>query len=155
MSRGYSEAEARELQRIVLANGGTVRPTPVRIAQEAAPAALDAETARNLFVKAALAYGLPEPVPELRFASPRRWRFDWAWILKSQYPKRLCSIHVALEIQGGLHTHGRHTRGAALVKEYEKLNTAQLMGWKVLLVTPQQVKSGEAFELVKQALGLT
>jgi hypothetical protein len=57
-----------------------------------------------------------------------------------------------MEIQGGLFVAGRHVRGAALLEEYTKLNEAQILGYVVLLVTPAQVESGEAFSLVKRAL---
>lgn len=86
--------------------------------------------------------GLPEPQPEYRFAKPRRWRFDWCWVEQK----------VALEVQGGLFVNGRHSRGAALVKEHEKLNTAASMGYRVLFVTPSQVNSGEALTVVEAAL---
>lgn len=89
------------------------------------------------------AHGLPVPVAEFRFAPPRRWRFDWVWLEQ----------RLAVEIQGGLYTRGRHTRGPALVNEYAKLNAAVIAGWRVLLVTPAQVRSGEACELVKRAMG--
>lgn len=94
-----------------------------------------------LFSCLAIAHGLPEPIPEFQFHPKRKWKFDF-----------LFGPRVAVEIQGGLFTGGRHVRGAALVKEYEKINRAQLMGYTVLLVTPQQVKSGEVFALVKEAL---
>lgn len=87
------------------------------------------------------AYGLSAPVPEYRFCE-RGWRLDWAWV----------EDKIAIEIQGGLFVQGRHNQGASLVKEYEKLNEAQVMGWRVFLVTPQQVNNGLAFELVKRAL---
>jgi very-short-patch-repair endonuclease len=88
------------------------------------------------------AYGLPEPIPEHRFHPVRKWRFDYAW------PDR----KVALEIQGGLFVQGRHSRGAALVKEFEKLNTAAAMGWRVLFVTPKQMANGEAAQIAAAAL---
>jgi hypothetical protein len=72
---------------------------------------------------------LPSPVFELRFAPPRRWRFDVAW------PDRM----VALEVQGGLFVNGRHSRGAALLKEHEKLNAAAALGWRVLYVVPTRL----------------
>lgn len=40
---------------------------------------------------------------------------------------------VAVEINGGTFTKGRHTRGAALHQEYAKLNNAVLLGWAVLI----------------------
>jgi hypothetical protein len=74
-------------------------------------------------------HGLPLPEAEYRFAPPRRWRFDFAWP----------SQRLALEIQGGIFVQGRHTRGAALLKEFEKLNQAAAMGWRVFYVTPGAV----------------
>lgn len=45
---------------------------------------------------------------------------------------------VGIEIQGALFTGGRHVRGAALLKEYEKLNALSAAGWRVGLFTPSQ-----------------
>jgi len=94
----------------------------------------------NLFSAVCRAAGLPEPVPELRFAAPRRWRFDWAW------PELL----IALEVQGGIFSGGRHVRGAALLKEMEKLNAAAIAGYRVLYVTPATLLT-EGPELVRRA----
>lgn len=105
-----------------------------------APNAVQAN--RELFLASCKAWGLPEPLPEVQFHPDRRWRFDW-----------LFNAWLAVEIQGGLFSQGRHVRGAALVREYEKINEAQIMGYTVLLVTPQQVKDGSAFALIKRALG--
>ena len=85
----------------------------------------------SLFPRTCVALGLPEPVAEFRFHPTRRWRFDWA----------LVEQKVALEVQGGLFVQGRHARGAALLKEFEKLNTAAVMGWVVVFVTPQSLFS--------------
>lgn len=81
----------------------------------------------GMFPAVCRAAGLPKPVPEFAFAAPaRRWRFDWAW------PELL----IALEVQGGIFSGGRHVRGAALLKEMEKLNAAAIAGYRVLYVTP-------------------
>jgi len=98
--------------------------------------------AANYFLAMCKAFQLPEPVPELRFHPVRKWRFDWAWE----------SAKVALEINGGVWTGGRHSRGAGQIGDMEKLNEAQIAGWRVLQVTPKQVKTGEAFAVVKRAL---
>jgi hypothetical protein len=87
--------------------------------------------------------GLPAgAVAEFRFHPTRRWRFDWAWP----------SQKVALEIEGGAWTRGRHTRGKGFVRDMEKYNQAVLLGWRVLRVTPKQVTSGEAGRLVRAAI---
>jgi len=94
----------------------------------------------NLFPAVCRAAGLPEPVPELRFSAPRRWRFDWAW------PE----LKLALEVQGGIFSGGRHVRGAALLKEMEKLNAAAIAGYRVLYVTPATLLT-DGPELVRRA----
>lgn len=101
------------------------------------PSALEARFLGHL-----RALGLPEPEREYRFAPPRRWRFDFAW------PH--CKL--AVELEGGVWTHGRHSRGEQVAKDCEKYNTATLMGWKVLRFTTNQVREGEAIRVVEQAL---
>jgi hypothetical protein len=87
-------------------------------------------------------YNLPVPVAEYRFHVERKWRFDFA------YP----AIKVAVEIEGGAWTRGRHTRGKGFILDCEKYNEAQIRGWKVLKFTPSQVRSGVAFAVLKRAL---
>ena len=98
------------------------------------PAPDAARAARYLRLVTALCVdrSWPAPVAEHRFNLDRRWRFDLAW------PHQW----VAVEIQGGLFVSGRHTQGAALRREFEKLNDAQIRGWIVLLITPDQITSG-------------
>jgi hypothetical protein len=91
--------------------------------------------------------GLPRPVAEFRFNATRKWRFDWAW------PHGRHGARVALEVQGGLFIAGRHSRGAALLKEHEKLNEAAADGWRILYVTPQTLESATTFDLIRRALG--
>jgi very-short-patch-repair endonuclease len=85
---------------------------------------------------------LPKPEAEFRFHPTRRWRFDWAFRAES----------LAVEIEGGAWVGGRHTRGAGYVKDLEKYNCATLLGWRILRFTPQQVKSGEALNVLTEAL---
>ena len=87
-------------------------------------------------------HGLPIPVAEYRFAPPRRWRFDYAWLEQK----------VALEEQGSLFTGGRHTRGAALLHEHEKLNAASVHGFRVLFCTPQNIRSAEMLAILNALL---
>lgn len=74
---------------------------------------------------------LPIPTAEYRFHPIRKWRFDFCWQRES----------VALEVQGGLFSAGRHTRGAALLQEHEKLNMAAEMGYRIVFTTPQTLKN--------------
>ena len=86
--------------------------------------------------------GVPDGVPEYHFHPTRRWRFDWAWPLQ----------RVALELEGGVWSQGRHVRGAGYERDCEKYNEAQLLGWIVIRATYGQVESGKAAEWVRRAL---
>jgi len=92
------------------------------------------------------ALGVPEPMREYRFAFPRRWRFDFLYLGQM----------LAIEIQGGTHLHGRrsHAGKEGYEEDCRKRNTAILLGWRVLTFTRDMVKSLEAAQVTKQALGL-
>lgn len=83
--------------------------------------------------------GIPIPIAEHRFHPDRRWRFDYAWVDQK----------LAIEVQGGIWTRGRHTRGAALLKEWEKLNTAALMGWRILYCQPDDLLTSSFMDTLK------
>lgn len=59
---------------------------------------------------------------------------------------------LAIEVQGGVFVRGRHTRGAALLKEWEKLNHAAMLGWRVMFVQPNDLCMGAFAEMVQRAL---
>ena len=77
--------------------------------------------------------GFPDPATELVFHPKRKWRFDYAWEEQK----------LALEVHGGIHSGGRHTRGRGFVEDRAKMNEATLLGWTVLEVTPEHIKSGQ------------
>lgn len=86
--------------------------------------------------------GLPRPVEEHRFHSTRRWRFDYAW------PERL----IALEVEGGVWSGGRHTRGAGFVGDMEKYNAAGVAGWRVFRVQPKELTSAKTLNMLRAVL---
>ena len=86
---------------------------------------------------------LPEPTREHRFDPSRRWRFDFAWP----------DLKLAVEVEGGTWTGGRHTRGSGFEKDTEKYNAAALAGWRGLRVTAESVRNGGAIGCIKQAIG--
>lgn len=86
--------------------------------------------------------GLPIPDMEVRFHPERRWRFDYCW----------AHLRLAMEVEGGAFVGGRHTRGAGFVKDLEKYTEAAILGYRIIRVTPKQVKNGEALTLVQRAL---
>lgn len=88
------------------------------------------------------ALGLPAPELEHHFAKPRRWRFDLAW------PDR----KLAAEVDGGIWTNGRHTRGKGYEADCEKICAAGVRGWVVLRFPVSWVKSGRAVGILSEAL---
>ncbi len=98
----------------------------------------------EVFLRALEVRGLPRPEREWKFEAKRRWRFDYAW------PERM----VALEVEGGVWTGGRHTRGAGFLKDMEKYNRAAVLGWRLLRVTPDKLVSFGTFEMLREILGL-
>jgi very-short-patch-repair endonuclease len=86
--------------------------------------------------------GLPAPTAEFRFHPTRRWRFDFAWPDRS----------IAVEVDGAIFVGGRHTRGIGVEKDCEKYAEAMLAGWRVLRVSTNQVKSGQALTWIERLL---
>ena len=86
--------------------------------------------------------GVCLPVREWRFHETRKWRFDYAWL----------APRLALEVQGGVWTGGKHGRGAGIVKDHEKANAAAVLGWRILYCTPTQLTTPAFAVLVRDAL---
>jgi len=61
----------------------------------------------------------------LRKAGLRDWRFDFA------HP----GARVAIEMDGGTWTRGRHVRGKGYANDCAKLNAAAFLGWRVWRLT--------------------
>lgn len=99
-----------------------------------------------LLQKQCLEGHLPIPVLEHRFHPERRWRFDCAWRRFGDDP------WVAVEINGGVWNQGRHTRGLGYIKDMEKRNEANRLGWHLFEFTPNQVKTRQALEYLKKVL---
>jgi very-short-patch-repair endonuclease len=147
-------ADAALLRRLLAAQESAEAPErhakPRKRAKRSGAAAPRRESAGEAAFAAALrihqrtGYALPEPVRELVFAPPRRWRFDFAW------PDAL----VAVEIDGGQWKAGggRHNTDA----DRDKLNHAAAIGWRVVRFSPQQVERDPdgCVALLRRALDL-
>ena len=88
--------------------------------------------------------GLDLPVMEYKFHDTRKWRFDFSW---PQYK-------VALEVEGAIfaRTAGRHNRGAGMRADMEKYNAANVLGWNILRVMPQDVAMLDTVNMVKACI---
>jgi very-short-patch-repair endonuclease len=100
--------------------------------------------AEELLAMQIRAIKLWEPVREYKFDSIRKWRFDFAWP----------NLRLAIEIEGGIWTGGRHTRGKGFLDDCSKYNQAALAGWMVLRFPTEQIQSGEALRFIEVALKL-
>lgn len=119
-----------------------IRPT-LRQAQERTEPASEAHDAFLLLLRA---HGLPAPKTEVLFAPPRKYRADYCWL------DRL----VIVEREGGLWSSGRaqsaHGRPFGILRDMEKLNLAQALGFRYFRFTPQQLDSGLAIGLIRPLL---
>ena len=78
----------------------------------------------------ALLVGGHAPQREYRFAPGRRYAFDFAW----------AESRVALELEGGTYTNGRHVRGSGYRHDCEKYNLAASLGWRVFRATSDMLR---------------
>lgn len=77
---------------------------------------------------------------EYRFHPERKWRFDYA----------IPAIRLAIEVEGGVWTGGRHTSSKGFLGDMEKYNEAALLGWCLIRTTPDQLLTRKTIELIKR-----
>ena len=90
---------------------------------------------------------IQDPAREVKFHPDRKWRLDFAFV----HPKNSGRL-IAMEIEGGAYSGGRHTRGAGFTADIEKYNEAALLGWTIFRATGEHVKSGQALQWIERAL---
>lgn len=98
----------------------------------------------DLFPDACVQFGLPRPTPEYRFHPVRKWRIDYYFEANGR--------KVGLEVEGGIWTGGRHTRGKGFAGDMEKYNAAGAMGIAIVRAVPGDLLKLKTFELVKKTL---
>jgi hypothetical protein len=143
---GLHDLPARYQAQAIEQLHGTPKPRTVKLVHADplpfvphTPAKTIRKTPLALVVAFLASRGVYAPEAEFKFAADRKWRFDYAW------PAR----RIALEVEGGVYTQGRHTRGSGFVKDMEKYNRATVLGWRVLRVTPQQLLTEQTAAMVR------
>ena len=101
-----------------------------------------AQSAPDAFARLCASELRVECVREHRFYKKRRWRFDYA----------IPAYKIALEVEGGVWTQGRHTRPKGFLGDVEKYNTAALFGWRVFRCTPSTLMTRQTLHLIKCAI---
>ncbi|MCQ2058689.1 MAG: endonuclease domain-containing protein [Bacteroidaceae bacterium] len=84
-------------------------------------------------------------IKEYRFHSVRKWRFDYA----------LPDYKIALEVEGGVWTGGRHTSPKGFLGDMEKYNTATILGWRVLRTTPDELCTRGTLTMLRETINNT
>lgn len=82
--------------------------------------------------------GGPELQREFRFAPARRWRFDFA------EP----ASRIAIELEGGTWSNGRHNRPQGFAADCIKYNAAALAGWRLFRFTADMLRDDPAGHLL-------
>jgi very-short-patch-repair endonuclease len=106
------------------------------------------------FIELCASLALPIPEREVRFAAMiaggegkgvrerlrrlhlKDWRFDFLWR----------ASRVAVEIEGGTHSGGRHVTGTGYAEDCRKYNAAELAGFIVLRFTSEMLRGGTRSE---------
>ncbi|MBD5240507.1 MAG: hypothetical protein HDS59_00240 [Barnesiella sp.] len=83
-----------------------------------------------------------ECVKEFKFHPIRKWRFDYA----------IPAHKIAIEVEGGVWTGGRHTSPKGFLGDMEKYNTATLMGWRVFRTIPDELCTNATLQLLREAI---
>jgi hypothetical protein len=106
---------------------------------------LKQENRQSKFIELCKKEGLI-PIPEYKFHEKRRWRIDYYF--EHQEKK------VALEIEGGVFTKGRHTRGSGFVKDMEKYNEVSKHGIFLIRYQPKDLDNRpiEVINYLKEVL---
>lgn len=80
---------------------------------------------------------------EFKFHPTRKWRADF----------HLKDKKILVEVEGGIWSNGRHTRGKGYLADLDKYNAATMMGYQVIRFSTEQVKSGSAIEQIEKMVG--
>lgn len=130
----YSIAEYKKMVKATRLKGRSKRP---KVKGEKVPNEFEAKLARELKTLKI------EFEQEFEFHPKRKWRADFHLVGKK----------ILVEVEGGIWSGGRHTRGKGYIGDMEKYNAATMMGFQVLRFSTDQVKSGLAIQQIEKMVG--
>lgn len=79
---------------------------------------------------------------EFRFHHDRKWQADF----------RIDDMPILVEVEGGVFSNGRHTRGEGYTKDCEKYSAAAVNGWFVIRGTTAQIKAGLVIQWIEKLI---
>lgn len=125
------------------ARGQIVRkPRRRKSEAEQALARAEATKARDKFFAQLRYAGVPLPEYEVVFHPTRKFRWDYA------YP----DAKLAIEVDGGIYSGGKHGQGVGIERDHEKQNMGAAVGWRVMRTTPRKLAKPTTVSLIKLAL---
>ena len=130
----YSIAEYKKMVKASKPKGRSKRP---KVKSEKVPNEFEAKLARELKTLKI------EFEQEFEFHPKRKWRADFHLVGKK----------ILVEVEGGIWSGGRHTRGKGYIGDIEKYNAATMMGYQVIRFSTDQVKSGHAIQQIEKMAG--
>lgn len=90
---------------------------------------------------------LPQPTRHVQLVAGRKFEVDFVWDKQS----------ICVEVDGGVWMQGHygqgggaHSRPANILRDMEKSNLVQRLGYRLFRFTPEQVKNGQALEFIKE-----
>ena len=99
---------------------------------------------QKIFMQLCEKSNLPVPIPEYKFHDKRKWRIDYYFEYNGK--------RIALEVEGGVWTKGRHTRGSGFTKDMVKDNEMAANGILLLRVTPTDLMKLQTIDLIKKTI---
>ena len=130
----YSIAEYKRMIGASKSKRGSKRP---KVKSQKVPNEFEAKLAREL---KALKIDFEQ---EFKFHPDRKWRADF----------HLKGRMILIEVEGGIWSGGRHTRGKGYIGDMEKYNAATMLGYQVIRFSTEQVKSGLAIQQIEKMVG--
>jgi very-short-patch-repair endonuclease len=82
--------------------------------------------------------GLPYLTEYRHPACPRQWRLDFA----------IPTARLGIEVEGGIHMLGRHSRAAGFIEDCIKYNWFAEAGWRILRYPPELINDNSAIEQI-------
>ena len=76
---------------------------------------------------------------EFKFHPQRKWQADF----------RIDDMPILVEVEGGVFSNGRHTRGEGYTQDCEKYSAAAVNGWFVIRGTTAQIKAGLVIQWIE------
>ena len=130
----YSIAEYNKMVKATRPKGRSKRP---KVKGEKIPNEFEAKLAKELKT---LKIDFEQ---EFKFHPDRKWKADFHLVDKK----------ILVEVEGGIWSGGRHTRGKGYLGDLEKYNAATMMGFQVIRFSTDQVKSGHAIQQIEKMVG--